>query len=176
MKMIVHVPTNRVVGCHMVRSVAAMPCHAKPCHEVAPGLRTQPAPSMHAQGILCLSVCLACHGLRCRLCTMPHGHPNPTDGDSSRVVCCCGCFHCTSGRASDATEIRQDLACRLANHLLTWLSLIRPLSQVGPDAGEIMQGLGVALKCGATKAQFDSCVGIHPSAAEEWVTMSTPAR
>ena len=48
--------------------------------------------------------------------------------------------------------------------------------QVGPDAAEIMQGLGVALKCGATKAQFDSCVGIHPSAAEEWVTMSTPAR
>ena len=47
---------------------------------------------------------------------------------------------------------------------------------VGPDAAEIMQGLGVALKCGATKAQFDSCVGIHPSAAEEWVTMSAPAR
>ena len=47
---------------------------------------------------------------------------------------------------------------------------------VGPDAAEIMQGLAVALKCGATKAQFDSTVGIHPSAAEEWVTMSTPAR
>ncbi|EFN53075.1 hypothetical protein CHLNCDRAFT_137376 [Chlorella variabilis] len=47
---------------------------------------------------------------------------------------------------------------------------------VGPDAAEIMQGLGIALKCHATKAQFDSCVGIHPSAAEEWVTMSTPAR
>ena len=47
---------------------------------------------------------------------------------------------------------------------------------VGPDAAEIMQGLGIALKCGATKAMFDSTVGIHPSAAEEWVTMSTPAR
>lgn len=47
---------------------------------------------------------------------------------------------------------------------------------VGSDAAEIMQGLGVALKCGATKAQFDSTVGIHPSAAEEWVTMSAPAR
>jgi len=47
---------------------------------------------------------------------------------------------------------------------------------VGPDAPEIMQGLGIALKCGATKTQFDSCVGIHPSAAEEWVTMSSPAR
>lgn len=39
-----------------------------------------------------------------------------------------------------------------------------------------MQGLGVALKCRATKAQFDSCVGIHPSAAEEWVTMSSATR
>jgi glutathione reductase (NADPH) len=47
---------------------------------------------------------------------------------------------------------------------------------VGPDAAEIMQGLAVALKCNATKAQFDSCVGIHPSAAEEWVTMSSAAR
>ncbi len=44
----------------------------------------------------------------------------------------------------------------------------------GPDAGEIVQGLGVALKCGATKAQFDATVGIHPTSAEEFVTMRTP--
>lgn len=49
-------------------------------------------------------------------------------------------------------------------------------SMCGPDAPEIMQGIGVALKCGATKAQFDSTVGIHPSAAEEFVTMRTPTR
>ena len=42
---------------------------------------------------------------------------------------------------------------------------------VGPDAAEIVQGMGVALTCGATKAQFDATVGIHPSAAEEFVTM-----
>ena len=42
---------------------------------------------------------------------------------------------------------------------------------VGPDAGEIIQGLAVALKAGATKAQFDATVGIHPTAAEEFVTM-----
>jgi len=42
---------------------------------------------------------------------------------------------------------------------------------VGPDAGEITQGLGIALKCGATKAQFDATIGIHPTAAEEFVTM-----
>ena len=43
----------------------------------------------------------------------------------------------------------------------------------GPDAGEIIQGLGVAVKAGATKAQFDATVGIHPTAAEEFVTMRT---
>lgn len=47
---------------------------------------------------------------------------------------------------------------------------------VGPDAAEIMQGLAIALKCGATKAQFDATVGIHPSAAEEFVTMRTRNR
>jgi glutathione reductase (NADPH) len=47
---------------------------------------------------------------------------------------------------------------------------------VGPDSAEIMQGIGIALKCGATKAQFDSTVGIHPSSAEEFVTMRDPTR
>ena len=44
---------------------------------------------------------------------------------------------------------------------------------VGPDAGEITQGLAIALNCGATKAQFDMTIGIHPTAAEEFVTMRT---
>ena len=47
---------------------------------------------------------------------------------------------------------------------------------VGLDAAEMTQALGIALKCGATKAQFDATVGIHPTAAEEWVTMRTPVR
>jgi len=42
---------------------------------------------------------------------------------------------------------------------------------VGDDAGEIMQGLAVAMTSGATKADFDATVGLHPSAAEEFVTM-----
>lgn len=42
---------------------------------------------------------------------------------------------------------------------------------VGADAPEIIQGLAVAVKCGATKKQFDATVGIHPTAAEEFVTM-----
>ena len=42
---------------------------------------------------------------------------------------------------------------------------------VGAEAGEIIQGLAVALNCGATKAQFDATIGIHPTAAEEFVTL-----
>ena len=45
---------------------------------------------------------------------------------------------------------------------------------IGPDAGEILQGLAVALKAGATKQVFDETLGIHPTAAEEFVTMRTP--
>ena len=45
---------------------------------------------------------------------------------------------------------------------------------VGPDAGEIIQGLAVALKAGATKQVFDETIGVHPTAAEEFVTMRTP--
>ena len=44
---------------------------------------------------------------------------------------------------------------------------------VGPDAGEIVQGMAVALKAGATKQVFDDTIGIHPTAAEEFVTMRT---
>ena len=47
---------------------------------------------------------------------------------------------------------------------------------VGPDSAEIMQGLAVAVKMGATKADFDRTIGIHPTAAEEFVTMRSPTR
>lgn len=45
---------------------------------------------------------------------------------------------------------------------------------MGPDAAEIMQGIAIAIKMGATKADFDAVIGVHPSAAEEFVTMRTP--
>jgi glutathione reductase (NADPH) len=44
---------------------------------------------------------------------------------------------------------------------------------VGDDAAELIQGLAVAVKAGATKVQFDATVGIHPTAGEEFVTMRT---
>lgn len=50
------------------------------------------------------------------------------------------------------------------------------IHMVGDDAGEIMQGFAVAVSMGATKADFDRTVGIHPTAAEEFVTMRQPAR
>ena len=49
------------------------------------------------------------------------------------------------------------------------------LHMVGADAGETVQGFAVALKAGATKAVFDATLGIHPTAAEEFVTMREPA-
>ncbi|RRV10767.1 glutathione-disulfide reductase [Pseudomonas sp. v388] len=45
---------------------------------------------------------------------------------------------------------------------------------VGPDAGEIVQSLAIAIKAGATKQIFDDTIGVHPTAAEEFVTMRTP--
>ena len=45
---------------------------------------------------------------------------------------------------------------------------------VGPEAGEIIQGMAVAVTAGATKKQFDATIGIHPTAAEEFVTMREP--
>ena len=47
---------------------------------------------------------------------------------------------------------------------------------VGVDSAEIMQGVGIAVKMGATKADFDATIGIHPTAAEELVTMRSPTR
>jgi glutathione reductase (NADPH) len=42
---------------------------------------------------------------------------------------------------------------------------------IGPDAGELIQLVGVAIKMGATKADFDATIAVHPTAAEELVTM-----
>jgi glutathione reductase (NADPH) len=42
---------------------------------------------------------------------------------------------------------------------------------VGADAPEMIQGFAIAVRCGATKAMFDTTVGIHPTSAEELVTM-----
>lgn len=48
------------------------------------------------------------------------------------------------------------------------------LHMVGPEAGEVVQGFAVALRAGATKSVFDGTMGIHPTVAEEFVTLRTP--
>lgn len=48
------------------------------------------------------------------------------------------------------------------------------IHMVGADAGEIIQGMAVAIRAGATKAVFDATIGIHPTAAEEFVSMRKP--
>ena len=45
------------------------------------------------------------------------------------------------------------------------------IHMVGAEAGEIIQGMAVAIKAGATKQVFDETIGLHPTAAEEFVTM-----
>lgn len=47
---------------------------------------------------------------------------------------------------------------------------------VGPDAPEIIQGIAIAVRMGATKADFDATIGVHPTAAEEFVTLRAPVR
>lgn len=54
--------------------------------------------------------------------------------------------------------------------------LVVGVHMLGPDAGEIIQGIGIAIKAGATKKVFDSTIGIHPTAAEEFVTMREPVK
>lgn len=57
------------------------------------------------------------------------------------------------------------LVCAGKNELVVGLHVI------GMGADEMLQGFGVAMKLGATKSDFDSCVAIHPTAAEEFVTL-----
>ena len=51
---------------------------------------------------------------------------------------------------------------------------VRGVHIVGHDAGEMIQTAGIAVTMGATKADFDRTIAVHPTAAEELVTMRTP--
>ncbi|KAM7257567.1 hypothetical protein ACFE04_013308 [Oxalis oulophora] len=50
------------------------------------------------------------------------------------------------------------------------------LHMCGEESAEIVQGFAVAVKAGLTKADFDATIGVHPTTAEEFVTMRTPTR
>jgi glutathione reductase (NADPH) len=68
---------------------------------------------------------------------------------------------------SDETVMLKLIVDRVSDRVLG-------LHMVGSDAAEIAQGFAVAIKCGATKADFDATISIHPSTAEEFVTMREP--
>jgi len=68
---------------------------------------------------------------------------------------------------SDETTLMKILVDRASDRVLG-------IHMVGPEAGEIIQGFAVAIQCGVTKAQLDATVGIHPTSAEELVTMREP--
>jgi glutathione reductase (NADPH) len=65
----------------------------------------------------------------------------------------------------EKTKSTYKLICQGPNEKVVGLHII------GENSGEILQGFGVAIKMGATKADFDSCVAIHPTSAEEIVTL-----
>ena len=79
------------------------------------------------------------------------------------------------------TPMRHALSGRPRRTLMK-LVVCRPTGRVlgahmlGEDAPEIVQGLSIAINAGATKADFDRTIGIHPTAAEEFVTLRTPTR
>ena len=54
--------------------------------------------------------------------------------------------------------------------------LVLGAHMAGHEAGEIIQGIAIALKAGAKKTDLDHCIGIHPTTAEEFVTLREPSR
>ena len=83
----------------------------------------------------------------------------------------------TNHQEHDGVAHREDNVCycKLITNLADneW---VIGLHYVGPDAGEVGQGYAVAMKCGATKADFDATVGIHPTVSEEFTTMDITKR
>jgi len=80
---------------------------------------------------------------------------------------------------SDYRAMRHNLSCSKERSMMKLLvdgdtDRVVGMHMIGSDAGEIMQGFAVAMRMGATKADFDATVGIHPTAAEEFVTMRDP--
>ena len=80
------------------------------------------------------------------------------------------------------TPMRHAMSGRAGHRALMKLVVDQPSQRIlgahmiGDDAPEMMQGIGVAITAGATKAHFDQTVGIHPTGAEEWVTMRSRTR
>jgi glutathione reductase (NADPH) len=131
----------------------------------------------------------------CLARTLFRGEPTPVDHANVPTAVFSDPNLATVGLAEDAARERfgrvdvYKTAFRALRHTLggheerTFMKLVVDAASqrvvgahmIGPDAGEIIQGVAIAVKLGATKAQFDATVGIHPTAAEEFVTMREKA-
>ena len=131
----------------------------------------------------------------CLARTLFRGEPTPVDHANVPTAVFSDPNLATVGLAEDAARERfgrvdiYKTAFRALKHTLggreerTFMKLVVDAASqrvvgahmIGPDAGEIIQGVAIAVKLGATKAQFDATVGIHPTAAEEFVTMREKA-
>jgi glutathione reductase (NADPH) len=138
---------------------------------------------------------VAIHEAMCLIETEFKGNPTPVDHDLIPTAV----FSQPEIGAVGMTEAQAAIAC---NELTVFLTRFRPMKGtisgseermvmkiivdaatdrvvgvhiLGPDAGEIIQSLAIAVKMGATKADFDRTMALHPSAAEELVTLYTPS-
>ncbi|MGL4812666.1 MAG: glutathione-disulfide reductase [Beijerinckiaceae bacterium] len=82
----------------------------------------------------------------------------------------------TSFRAMRATIAKREERTYMKLVVDGFSNRVLGAHMLGPDAGEIIQSLAVAVKMGATKRDFDQTMALHPSAAEEFVTMRSPRK
>ena len=111
-----------------------------------------------------------------RACS-PRPHPQGLNGHITNATCAEECWRPSQVQLARCISWKRS-AQPFDNHPIMSLvgAQVLGMHMVGADAAEIMQGMGVAIKCGCTKKQLDSTVGIHPSTAEEFVTMRKPTR
>jgi glutathione reductase (NADPH) len=155
-------------------------------------------PSIHAIGDVTNRLNLtpvATHEGMCLAKTLFRGEPTPVDHATVPTAVFCDPNVATVGRSEQSARERfgtvdvYKSSFRALKHTLggfeerTFMKLVVDAASqrvvgahmIGPDAGEIIQGVAIAVKLGATKAQFDATIGIHPTAAEEFVTMREKA-
>ena len=119
---------------------------------------------------------------RRRLRLHPHRRLHPpehrhraADARPRRASASASCASSAASSARCATRCAAAPSARLMKLVVDDASdRVVGLHMVGADAGEIVQGFAVAMQAGATKAVFDRTIGIHPTAAEEFVTMREP--
>ena len=104
----------------------------------------------------------------------PHSTPNPYPNPHQANI---EVFHSYYKPLEWTVPHRGDNACyaKLVCHIADNMRVVG-LHICGPNAGEITQGFALGMKLGATKADFDNTVGIHPTTAEEFTTLATTKR